>query len=81
MSGSSNFTEFAVRFVQGVASFALRLRAFKWVRFCGLHNQVQHHALRAGPAQVVTNFAAQNYAPTCSGRCARRYVSFENVRI
>jgi hypothetical protein len=39
-----------------------------------MSNQVRHHALRAGPPQAVTIFAMQKYAPTCSGRCARRYV-------
>jgi hypothetical protein len=41
-----------------------------------MSNQVQHHALRAGPPQAVTIFAVQKCAPTRFGRCARRYVSF-----
>jgi hypothetical protein len=39
-----------------------------------MSNQEQHLALRAGPQQAVTIFATQKTAPSCSGRCARRYV-------
>jgi hypothetical protein len=42
-----------------------------------MSNQVQHHALRAGPPQAVTIFAMQKSSPTCSGRCAGRYAALD----
>jgi hypothetical protein len=42
-----------------------------------MSNQVQHHALRAGPPQAVTIFAMQKSSPTCSGRRAGRYAALD----
>jgi hypothetical protein len=45
-----------------------------------MSDQFRDLALRAESPQAVATFAMQKSAPSCFGRCARRYAYNSNVR-